>query len=334
MIDAVIKHFVPTIWKKIQRLSAFIMMNTDSLCSSCSEITEAMSRQSAEYAVSDYFADALSELRQQDLSEMAVQAFLDDAVDCRHKMIQWMSQVVAYCDFSTETTEIAINCLDRFIASSPDIRRSLLGKHNSKSEFNQRRQEYQLVAVACLYTVVKVHEPQCLSPTSLANLGKGLYEPCELEWMELRILNALNWRVHLPTTSACIRQLVADLQCFDESLVETCVDLARRQVELAWGEHKYPAGIYTLSSMTLATAAVQNALESLGFTLSSPLTDTALEAAQETSLLLLAADSHPGKLTTERSNLVYSPVTVISSHEDTTVNSEYFRNTPRSAIVV
>jgi Cyclin, N-terminal domain len=308
------------------------MMNTNSLSSSCSEITKAMTRQSSEYAASDYFEDALSELRQQGFSEVTVQAFLDDAIDCRHNMIQWMSQIVAYCHFSTETTEIAINCLDRFIASSPDIRRSLLGKHSSKSEFNQRRQEYQLVGVACLYTVVKVHEPQCLSPTSLANLGNGLYEPCELEWMELRILNALNWRVHLPTTSACIRQLVADLQCFDESLVETCVDLARRQVELAWGEYKYPAGIYTLSSMTLATAAVESALESLGFTL-SPLTDTASEAAQETSLLLIAADSHPGKLTTERLNLVYSPTTVISSYEDTTVNSEYFCNTPRSAII-
>jgi Cyclin, N-terminal domain len=310
--------------------------HTDSSSSSCSEMTEAMTRQSLDYAVSDYLTVALSELRQQGYSDATAQAFLDDAVDCRHKMIQWMGQIVDYCHFTSETTEIAINCLDRFVASSPEARRLLLAKHRNESDRNQCRQEYQLAAVACLYTVVKVHEPQCLSPTILAKLSQGMYQPRDVERMERRVLNALKWRVHLPTTSSCINQLISGLECFDETMAETCAELAKYQVELAWGlaAQKHPTDVYTISTMTLAAAAVQNSLESLGFAVSSPLVnDETTDAVQETLLLLLAADSGSGKMPMDRSRLVYSPATVMSNQDTVKVNSACFRHSPRSSII-
>jgi Cyclin, N-terminal domain len=306
--------------------------HTDALSSPCREMTEAMARQSSEYAVSDYFAVALSEFRQLGFSDSTAQAFIDDAIDSRQKMIQWMSQIVDYCHFTTETTEIAINCLDRYFASSREARQLWSAKHCNESERNQCQHEYQLAAVACLYIVVKVHEPKCLSPSSLADLSRGLYQPHDVERMERRVRNMLKWRVHLPTTSACIIQLIAGLQGFDETLVETCFDLAKLQVELAWRAHQHLTSIYTFSTMTLAAAAVQNALECLGYVLSAPLvSEKAVETVQGALLSLLATNSSSGKTTVERSRWVCLPSTVISSHCVTNANLACFCHSPRSS---
>jgi Cyclin, N-terminal domain len=306
-----------------------IVDHTDALSSPCREMTEAMARQSSEYAVSDYFAVALSEFRQLGFSESTAQAFIDDAIDSRHKMIQWMSQIVEYCHFTAETTEIAINCLDRYFASSREARQLWSAKHCNESERNQCQHEYQLAAVACLYTVVKVHEPKCLSPSSLADLSRGLYQPHDVERMERRVLNVLKWRVHLPTTSACIIQLIAGLQGLDDPLVETCFDLAKLQVELV---HQHSTSIYTFSTMTVAAAAVQNALECLGFV---PLvTDKAVETVQGALLSLLATDTSSAKTTVERSRWVCIPSTAASSHCATNVTLACFCHSPRSSILV
>jgi hypothetical protein len=305
---------------------------------SCSEMTEVMARQALQYAVSDYLGAAVHELRQRGCSESTAQAFLDDAVDCRYKMIQWMAQIVDYCHFSSETTEIAINCLDRFIASSPEARRLLLAKHRSEADRNECRQEYQLAAVACLYTVVKVHEPQCLSPAILAKLSQGMYQPYDVERMERKVLNALQWRLHLPTTSTCISQLLSDMEHLDESFAQTCSDLAKYQVELAWGlsAQQRPANVYTLDTMTLAASAVLNALESLGIVTSHPLlstVDKTTDSLQELLLLLLAAESSDAAVVLGRTSPVSTNNTVVSSEGHMKAKSTCFRHSPRSSIL-
>ena len=175
-----------------------------------------------------------------------------DRVDpeCRSRMVEWCFQVVDFCKYNRETVEIAMGYLDRFLATP-----------QGKVELKDRRR-FQLAAMTCLYTAIKVHEPEAMEPRMISNLSRGVYSPREIEDMELEIISSLQWRMHAPTAVSFVRLFVA---LYTESAMinqelSAIADLACYFTQLAVGDHSF----VEVCSSTIALASLMNALELLG----------------------------------------------------------------------
>ena len=171
-------------------------------------------------------------------------------VECRAAMATWTVQIVDHCNFKRETAAISMSFLDRFL-SSPD------GQQNVITD----RSQFQLAAMACLYTAVKIHEKEAVTPDLIAQLSNGAHGKEDVEAMERRILNGLQWRVNPPTASAFVylyARLLANV-IRDPGFQTTAIDLAHFQVELAVCDYT----MVTKRSSSVALCALLNAAESL-----------------------------------------------------------------------
>jgi hypothetical protein len=324
------------------------MMDIDNMRASyipCSDALDVMTRQSEQYMVSDYFTTSINELRQSLQADYDDQLLADirrEAATCRRKMNQWINRIVSYCHFKEETGEMVVNCLDRFVSSSASTRRLLFGSYRTNADRDEARHEYQLAAVACLYMIAKVHEPQCLSPATLSQLSNGMYTSHDVERMEVRILEVLQWRVHLPTTSACIRQILSQINALDDITSQKCHTVAQHQItHVIQLDDENDDGLLfcSTSTMSMARAAVFSALLHLGVDIHLPLSMDKVERSICESLLHhFPCDSNKG--------ITPSPSVQLSqqSHE-TTIGSSFsvqsnktenvircFRQSPRSTI--
>lgn len=179
-------------------------------------------------------------------------------VDCRTKMVAWCYQVVDFCRFHRETVAIAINLLDRFVATPTAAATA------AKAD----RKRYQLAAMTSLYTAVKIHEPEAMDPKLVSTLSRGTYQPHEIEAMEKQILDALTWRVNPPTAMAFVRQYMtlisnstsSAVPALDEYTEATIHDLTKFQTELAVSEYDFLG----VRPSVLAFCAFMNSLESVG----------------------------------------------------------------------
>jgi hypothetical protein len=191
------------------------------------------------YAVSDY----LRQIPHSDHGPLKVDSI------CRTQMADWCNTMTDLCKYSRETTEIAMSCLDRFVSTADGF------------EFFLDRNQFQLAAMAAFYTAAKVHERQALDPRSVAKLSRGLHSKEDIEAMEFRMLNAIQWRVNPPTAMSFARHLL-DLVpsvLIDGSTRDTTMELAKYQVELA-------VCCYNLSlekSSLIAFASLLNSIESI-----------------------------------------------------------------------
>ena len=206
-------------------------------------------------------------------------------VDCREKMCEWCFQIVDHCQFQRETATIAMNLLDRYL-SSDTIGDSVLNDRGT----------YQLAAMACLYTAVKIHEPVAISSDNMAKLSKGVYTKEQLEIMESTLLGAIEWRLH-PVTSITFCQYIVELLSpnrhlmstdptakdlvgqnggLDDVTKETLLELARMQCELAVSEYD----LCLESSSSIAFAAIMNAIHCM---------DLPLRVQKEVEFLLILA---------------------------------------------
>lgn len=170
--------------------------------------------------------------------------------DCREKMAAWCYQVVDFCKFNRETVEIAMNYLDRFLMT-PAGQTAMAD-----------RKVYQLAAMTCLYSAVKIHEPEAMDPKLVSNLSRGTYTPEEVESMEACILGALMWRVNPPTALSFIRNFL-DLipqDVLSRDIREAAYDITKYQTELAVSEYDF----LTVKSSTVAFCSLVNSLDSLG----------------------------------------------------------------------
>lgn len=79
--------------------------------------------------------------------------------------------------------------------------------------------------------------------------------------MELRILQALTWRLSTPTALAFLRHFMAIIPpvLLDENMREEIFDLAKFQAEVALGDYKY----VTVNKSTIAYSSLMNALEAV-----------------------------------------------------------------------
>ena len=172
---------------------------------------------------------------------------LDVDAGCRTKMAEWCFQIVDFCKFQHESVEIAMNFLDRylFVDTSPLNSRVL----------------FQLASMTCLYMAVKIHEPEAMDPSSISALSRGTYSVDEIEDMEIKILNSLQWRVNPPTSFSFARQLLTAIS--DDVLTaeerEAISHLTAVQLELAVSDYD----LITVKPSTKAFCAVANAVDVL-----------------------------------------------------------------------
>jgi Cyclin, N-terminal domain len=177
-------------------------------------------------------------------------SLIDIDIDCRTKMCAWCYQVADFCKFSRESVEIAMSYLDRFMLTQPHGIDAL-----------QSRNTYQLAAMTTLYTAIKIHERQAMSPDVISQLSQGSYSPQQVEAMEAKILDALDWRMNPPTITSFARELLAitgdELSPREH---EVAIELTRLQSEVATAAYH----LIATPRSVIALAAVTNALESLG----------------------------------------------------------------------
>jgi hypothetical protein len=175
---------------------------------------------------------------------------------CRIKMAEWCYNVIDFCKFNRETVAIAMNFLDRFMATPT-------GRDLAMSD----RKAFQLASMTCLYTAVKINEPQAIEPTVIARLSRGAYTRDEIEEMERRIVVSLQWRMHPPTAISFVRQFMALLPKggISEMERETAFELAKFQTELAVTDSWFLGD----QDSKVALAALSNALHFTSLSLSS-----------------------------------------------------------------
>lgn len=175
---------------------------------------------------------------------------VDIDIDCRDKMCDWCYQIVTFCQFRRESVEIAMSYLDRFLLTQ------------AGAAALEDRNIYQLAAMTALYTAIKIHERQALSPKVVSQLSRGIYTEDHIKGMEATILAALDWRMNPPTTISFVRQfltLIPD-HALSQQERESILEITSAQAEHFVSNAEY---ISTPAS-TIAYCTLMNALQRTG----------------------------------------------------------------------
>ena len=109
----------------------------------------------------------------------------------REKICEWCYQVVDHFDFNREVVSVAMNYLDRYLATRTVNRRI-----------------FQLAAMTALYLAIKLFEPGKLKMSSLIDLSRGYFLAEHIVTMEDSMLQSLKWYVHPPTSFAFCRDFM------------------------------------------------------------------------------------------------------------------------------
>lgn len=212
----------------------------------------AMRRQEeSEYFCCDYFyQDAADNFSNEDETDSHGNSMAPCDPLCRQVMFYWMVRVVDFFpSMHRETVAYAMSYLDRFLQSE------------AGAPARRQRSTFQLAAIACLYTSVKIHEHAAVSPKFLEQLSRDEYSVKDVERMEMTILQALKWRLSTPTALTFLRHFMALIPrvLLNDSLREQVYDMAKFQTEVALGDYKY----VTVNFSCIAYCSLMNALEAL-----------------------------------------------------------------------
>lgn len=172
-------------------------------------------RESTTYAQQGYFTPTSS------VSPDAASGTVSVDRKCRYVMTKWCYNICKFCNYDRSMVAPVIYCVDLFVATP-------LG---SKSLLN--RDQYQLVVMASLYLVTKIHQTQALEPTSMAKLSRGKYSKEDIEKKELEILMALKWNVNPPTPMMFANAFVRDYTLIREEDVEENFEFESENEELS-----------------------------------------------------------------------------------------------------
>jgi len=206
------------------------------------ETIEAMRRQEEHYGycVTDYLSE---------LTKTTTATDIPVDASCRLAMAQWCNQIANICNYKRDTVAIAMNCLDRFMATP------------SGQEILLDRNLYQLAAMTALYSSVKIHEQEVMDTNLVSNLSKGVHTPAVVEAMESKMLMAIQWRVNPPTAMSFMRMisdLIPDtsLDCYERQII---LDKTRQQIEMTVSEYNF----CSFDASSIAFASMLNSIESI-----------------------------------------------------------------------
>ena len=172
--------------------------------------------------------------------------------ECRFRMTEWCYQFIDLCGFRRETVAITISCLDRYLASRP-----------TDDDVFMKRSRFQLAAMTCLYSVVKIHENQAMDTELVSRLSLGVFAPSEVEVMEMEILLSIGFLVNPPTAFAFCKHLLDAMpdDWMTMEMRDRVLELAKYQTEVAVGDVELmrvkPSWI-ALASLINAMGSIQN----------------------------------------------------------------------------
>lgn len=206
------------------------------------ETIQAMRRQEENtYGVCDYLSSI----------PLQINSSLDTPVDasCRYVMAKWCCEIADFCKYKRETVAIAMNCLDRFMATPTGLQIVL------------DRNLYQLASMTALYSSVKIHEQEAMDPNLISSLSRGVHTPKAVEEMEAEMLRAIQWRVNPPTAMSFVRSMM-DLvphHVVGVAERETITEITKFQTELAVNDYNFSR----FQASSIAFASLLNSLESM-----------------------------------------------------------------------
>jgi len=199
------------------------------------ETIEAMRKQEQIYHVTDYLSR---------LPKTSIALDENSPVDenCRILMSNWTVQIAMTCEYKQETVEIAMNCLDRFMATPIGEKEILLD-----------RNLFQLAAMTALYSSVKIHEQEVMDTQLLSALSHGNHSPQDVEKMERKMLTAINWRVNPPTIMSFVRMIIEFIpkDRLNAEEKQILLDLTEEQVVAVANE--YDLALFEASHIALAS---------------------------------------------------------------------------------
>ena len=174
----------------------------------------------------------------------------------REKICEWCYQVVDHFDFNREVVSVAMNYLDRYLATRLVNRRI-----------------FQLAAMTALYLAIKLGAPWTDFPegklfkpgkllmASLIDLSRGYFKAEHIVTMEDSMLQSLKWYVHPPTSFAFCRDFMRLVSGDISPRARHDVnELARFMTELSVCDYWF----ITKKPSSIALAALINAIELQG----------------------------------------------------------------------
>lgn len=190
----------------------------------------------------------------------------------RRKLCEWSYEVVDHFGFDREAVSIALNFLDRYVATKVQECHHVIGQ-----------KEFQLLAVTCLYMALKIHgetedpngQRRKLRIDAFVELSRGFFRVDIIENMEREIFTTLDWRVNPPT---CLRFVSSFLRLCPKwtqgecsqahcNFIGSIFDVARYLTELSVCVSSFSC---TFKTSVIAYASILCGIEALESTLPLP----------------------------------------------------------------
>eukprot|EP00527_Entomoneis_sp_CCMP2396_P001644 CAMPEP_0198147810 /NCGR_PEP_ID=MMETSP1443-20131203/37897_1 /TAXON_ID=186043 /ORGANISM="Entomoneis sp., Strain CCMP2396" /LENGTH=344 /DNA_ID=CAMNT_0043812297 /DNA_START=204 /DNA_END=1238 /DNA_ORIENTATION=+ len=162
----------------------------------------------------------------------------------REKICEWSYQVIDHFDFSREVVAIAMNYLDRYLAT----------KIVNKKVF-------QLAAMTALFLAVKLHEPSKLSMASMIELSRGCFTVPQMTSMEASLFLGLRWHLHPPTAHSFTKRFLhmVPLRSIPVEVLYDVLELSRFFTELSVIDYFF----VTQRPSHVAAASIANAMQGI-----------------------------------------------------------------------
>lgn len=142
----------------------------------------------------------------------------------RKILLDWMSYVVDHCSLQRQSVAAAAYYLDVAMSKGLVV----------------TREEHQLAAACALQLSLKLFDSTVIRIEKLCKLGRGVFTEKDVADMEYRILEAMQWQAHPPSTYCFLRQY--------ELLLPSKMSLLSREImneatsvvaNLTVADHKY-----------------------------------------------------------------------------------------------
>jgi len=162
----------------------------------------------------------------------------------RQQIIQWMFTFVNHCKLHHEAASAAAFYLDAAVARGV-VRSS---------------QDVQLGAITSMYLALKVYDSPCMRVVKLSNLvklGHSNFTAEDITRMERELLQALGWRVNVPTPNCFLQQYLVLLPIQQGALRKRIESLAYAAIERALADDSLAA----VEPSILGYAALLSALD-------------------------------------------------------------------------
>eukprot|EP00523_Entomoneis_sp_CCMP467_P011681 CAMPEP_0168720008 /NCGR_PEP_ID=MMETSP0724-20121128/1336_1 /TAXON_ID=265536 /ORGANISM="Amphiprora sp., Strain CCMP467" /LENGTH=376 /DNA_ID=CAMNT_0008766587 /DNA_START=90 /DNA_END=1220 /DNA_ORIENTATION=+ len=180
----------------------------------------------------------------------------------REKICEWCYQVIDHFDFSREVVAIAMNYLDRYLATKV-----------------VNKKVFQLAAMTALFLAVKLHEPAKLSMASMIELSRGSFTVQQMAAMEISLIRGLSWHLHPPTAHSFTKRFLhlVPLSSIALDVLYDVLELSRFLAELSVIDYFF----VTQRPSHVAVAAIANAMQDIA--------SVSFEAQNEFGQLMLSS---------------------------------------------